>query len=42
MPEYGKTDWMKHDNWQLTPLAQLQPMGRSTYLVVLTQFLQNN
>jgi len=41
MPEYGKTDWMKHDNWQLTQLAHLQPMERSTYLLVPTQFRQN-
>jgi hypothetical protein len=42
MPEYGKTDWMKHDGWQLTLLAQLQPMEGPTYLPAPTQFLQNN
>ena len=25
MPEYGKTDWTKHDGWQLTLLTQLEP-----------------
>lgn len=42
MPEYGKTDWTKHDSWQLTLLAQLQPMEGSMDLLVPTQFLQNN
>jgi hypothetical protein len=41
MPEYGKTDWMKQDSWQLTLLAQLQPMEGSKYLLVQTQPLQN-
>jgi hypothetical protein len=31
MPEYGETDWMKQDSWQLTLLAQLQPMEGWTY-----------
>jgi hypothetical protein len=42
MVEYGKTDWMKHDSWQLTLLSQLQLMDGPTYLLVPTQFLQNN
>jgi len=42
MLEYGKTDWMKHDSWQLTLLAQLQLMEGPTYFLVPTQFLQNN